>query len=84
MWTAAKSGILKKQGPALTLMQTIIDQFCIWVAHNSFPKGLGAECASIGEIFNCLHAGFTCDKIVYDSPVKTAAEISKYMSSKPA
>lgn len=35
------------------------------------------ECASIGEILNCLDVGFPGDKIVYDSPVKTAAEISK-------
>ena len=41
-------------------------------------KGLGAECASIGEILNCLDAGFSGDRIVYDSPVKTAAEISKF------
>ena len=41
-------------------------------------KGLGAECASIGEILNCLDVGFAGDKIVYDSPVKTAPEISKY------
>jgi diaminopimelate decarboxylase len=42
-------------------------------------KGLGAECASIGEILNCLDAGFASDKIVYDSPVKAAPEISKLM-----
>ncbi|XP_028392225.1 uncharacterized protein LOC114516838 isoform X2 [Dendronephthya gigantea] len=38
-------------------------------------EGLGAECASIGEILNCLDAGFTGDKIVYDSPMKTEPEI---------
>lgn len=38
-------------------------------------KGLGAECASIGEILHCLDIGFDVSKIVYDSPVKTAQEI---------
>lgn len=42
-------------------------------------QGLGAECASIGEVLNCLDAEFPGDKIVFDSPMKTAPEISKTM-----
>jgi diaminopimelate decarboxylase len=33
--------------------------------------GLGAECASIGEVLLALSSGFPSSKIVYDSPVKT-------------
>jgi diaminopimelate decarboxylase len=37
--------------------------------------GHGAEVASIGEIELALAAGFPVDKIVFDSPVKTLAEL---------
>ncbi len=38
-------------------------------------NGFGAECASKGELLIAKKAGFPSDKIVYDSPTKTAEEI---------
>jgi len=37
--------------------------------------GFGTECASIGEVMHAERLGFSGDRIIYDSPVKTAAEI---------
>eukprot|EP00397_Hematodinium_sp_SG-2012_P034983 GEMP01037575.1.p1 GENE.GEMP01037575.1~~GEMP01037575.1.p1 ORF type:complete len:446 (-),score=100.76 GEMP01037575.1:552-1889(-) len=37
--------------------------------------GCGAECASIGEVANALACGFPPEKIIFDSPVKTAQEL---------
>lgn len=37
--------------------------------------GFGAECASIGEVRHAERLGFTSDKIIFDSPAKTSAEI---------
>jgi diaminopimelate decarboxylase len=37
--------------------------------------GYGAEVASIGELHLALTAGFPAEKIVFDSPVKTIAEL---------
>mmetsp|Transcript_16242 Transcript_16242/g.37429 ORF Transcript_16242/g.37429 Transcript_16242/m.37429 type:complete len:475 (+) Transcript_16242:85-1509(+) len=37
--------------------------------------GLGAECASIGEVLHAQAVGFPLDRIVFDSPCKTRAEI---------
>eukprot|EP00878_Enallax_costatus_P035087 GHUV01039058.1.p1 GENE.GHUV01039058.1~~GHUV01039058.1.p1 ORF type:complete len:169 (+),score=34.24 GHUV01039058.1:428-934(+) len=38
-------------------------------------RGMGAEAASLGELAQALHVGFTPDKIVFDSPAKTLAEL---------
>mmetsp|Transcript_98 Transcript_98/g.267 ORF Transcript_98/g.267 Transcript_98/m.267 type:complete len:478 (-) Transcript_98:77-1510(-) len=38
--------------------------------------GLGAECASIGEVLHAQAVGFPLNRIVFDSPCKTRAEIS--------
>ncbi|KXJ11867.1 uncharacterized protein LOC110242973 [Exaiptasia diaphana] len=38
-------------------------------------KGIGTECASIGEVINSLEAGIDPKNIVYDSPVKTRPEL---------
>ena len=38
--------------------------------------GYGAEVASIGELHLALAAGFPAEKIVFDSPVKTRAELA--------
>lgn len=40
-------------------------------AASSSNIGLGAECASIGEIYVALQAGIANDRIVFDSPVKS-------------
>lgn len=37
--------------------------------------GLGAECASLGEVRHALATGFPPAKLVYDSPCKTRAEL---------
>ncbi|KIZ00782.1 diaminopimelate decarboxylase [Monoraphidium neglectum] len=37
--------------------------------------GMGAEVASLGELAQALHVGFPPDRIVFDSPAKTAAEL---------
>ncbi|MGE5425107.1 MAG: hypothetical protein ACM3N9_07065, partial [Syntrophothermus sp.] len=38
-------------------------------------KGAGAEAASMGELRLALHAGYSPEKIVFDSPVKTIEEL---------
>lgn len=38
--------------------------------------GLGCEVASPGELELALAAGFTCDRIIFDSPAKTRTEIA--------
>lgn len=42
---------------------------------NALDRGLGAECASMGEVLHAERIGFSADAIVFDSPVKTSAEI---------
>lgn len=37
--------------------------------------GFGTECASIGEVSHAQRLGFSGSEVVFDSPVKTAAEI---------
>jgi diaminopimelate decarboxylase len=37
--------------------------------------GVGVEAASLPELYIALNAGFSSDKIVFDSPVKTKKEI---------
>ncbi len=39
-------------------------------------RGFGAECASLGELHIARRAGFPADRIVFDSPVKTKAELA--------
>ena len=39
--------------------------------------GLGAECASIGEVIHALKVGFHPSKIVYDSPCRTRHDIQE-------
>lgn len=43
-------------------------------------RNLGVEAASIGEVMLALHAGFSPDRIVFDSPVKTMEEIEQALS----
>lgn len=38
--------------------------------------GFGAECASIGEVLHAQAVGFPVERIVYDAPCKTRAEIT--------
>eukprot|EP00871_Galdieria_phlegrea_P004427 jgi/Galph1/4986/GphlegSOOS_G3633.1 len=47
----------------------------------AFEKGLGAECASIGEVWLAESFGCPVNKIVFDSPVKTVADL-KYALEK--
>ncbi len=42
-------------------------------------RGLGAECASSGELAIAQRAGFAPDRIVYDSPVKRRNEIRRVL-----
>ncbi|KXZ55727.1 hypothetical protein GPECTOR_2g1277 [Gonium pectorale] len=37
--------------------------------------GMGAEVASLGELRQALHCGFPPDRVVFDSPIKTAEEL---------
>ena len=39
-------------------------------------KGCGAEAASLPELFLAQEAGFSIDKILFDSPIKTLEELS--------
>lgn len=57
-----------KACPVVSVLQLIHD------------AGLGAECASIGEVALSLAAGFSPEHIVFDSPVKTDAHISHCVS----
>lgn len=44
-------------------------------------QGFGAECASKAELLIAQRAGFPANKIVYDSPTKTTAEIKYAMKA---
>ena len=44
----------------------------------SSVQGHGIECASIGEVLHGIDVGFSPENIVFDSPVKTLPELSKY------
>jgi len=43
--------------------------------------GFGTECASIGEVSHAQRLGFSGHEVVFDSPVKTAAEIRHALST---
>jgi diaminopimelate decarboxylase len=43
----------------------------------ALDHGLGAECASIGEVIHALKIGFHPSKIVYDSPCRTRHDIQE-------
>lgn len=43
--------------------------------------GCGAECASEGELVHALRLGFPPDRILFDSPAKTRAEIAQALEA---
>jgi diaminopimelate decarboxylase len=46
-----------------------------WFLRHGRALGLGAECASLSEVMHALQQGFAAERVVYDSPCKTVAEL---------
>jgi diaminopimelate decarboxylase len=46
------------------------------IIKQQIAKGLGAECASIEEVYLALDAGMPTEKIIFDGPAKTHEEIA--------
>jgi len=46
-----------------------------WFLKQAKAEGFGAECASVSEVIHALKNDFDADKVVFDSPCKTLAEI---------
>ena len=61
--TSALHGIAVKANPLIFILK-ILNQI-----------GVGAEAASLGEVMIALNTGYSPEKIVFDSPVKTIEEL---------
>merc|ERR1712166_754064 len=64
-----KHHIAVKTNPLSRMLRVIVE------------KGMGLECASIGEVYHSLKCGAKPCDVVYDSPVKTVAELEYCLRS---
>lgn len=58
------------------LHTSLMNEYHFFSISLGFLQGHGVECASIGELLHAIKVGFPPEKIVFDSPVKTAPELS--------
>ncbi len=64
-------GMAIKANPLAKILSSLVN----------ISPSIGVEAASVGEVYLALNAGFVPAKIVYDSPVKTKAEIEFAMKT---